>query len=204
MRIPALALTSLCLATLFAGGCAQPVVYTEPFVTVDAASLSQPLAVSLDVTYTKDGKRDGKREQELKTSLRTALSQGRAFRVVDDASSTGRLSLSLQDVAEGQTHTLLGAISASVGHVFAGQQEFTPQGRRTARDLHLEIRYVPGAGAPLDQSYMSKLVTVTNNTQDPTDLVPLQDRKHAELILIENDLNAFAAGLVKSPAPATP
>ena len=58
--------------------------------------------------------------------------------------------------------------------------------------------------APLERDYASPIVTVTNNTQDPTDLVPLQDRKHAEATLIANDLNLFMAEFAKAQAPAMP
>lgn len=185
---------------LSAAGCAQTPVYTPPFTRAAPVSLNPPVAVTLVVTYTRDGKRDPKREQELQSALAADPTVGTAFHPADAASSSGTLTIDVQDGATGNK-SLFGTLSASVGHVLVAQPEFTPEGRRTARTFDVSIRYAPTGGKALEQHYAGELITVTNNTQEPTDLVPLQDRKHAEMVLIGNDLNAFAAGLAALAAP---
>lgn len=197
-------LVCLSLVMLFAA-CAQQPVYTLPYSSAPAVSLAAPLPVTLTVTYSHDGKRDTKREQELAVQLHDLLTAGQAFRVAGNADAAGTLSITVGDNATTQHRSLFAGFSAMLGHLFIGQAEFTPQGRRTARALDVDIRYAPGgSGNEQTQIYTNALVTITNNTQEPTDLVSMQDRKHAELALIGNDLNLFAAVLAKSQAPSKP
>jgi hypothetical protein len=188
----------LTAASLLAA-CAQQPLYTSPYTDAPPVVLAVPLPVSLGVTYSKDGKRDAKREQELAAQLAAALAAGRAFRPVADADAAGKLMIQVEDNATTKHRSLLATLSATLGHLLIGQPEFTPEWRRSARALDVDISYTPSAGSPQSQIYTNALVTVTNNTQEPTDLVPVQDRPHAELALIGNDLNSFAAGLA-SPA----
>ena len=189
---------------LLASGCAQPEVYTEPYTTIEPVALTAPLPVTLTVTYASDGKPNPQRAGEIQAALLASLDKSGAFKSAGTETAGGRLEITVQDLPGTAKGSLLAGFTASVGHVLVSQPEFTPQGRRTVRELQVQISYIPADGTRLDQAYPSKLVTVTNNTQEPTDLVPLQDRKHAELTLIENDLNGFAAELKKHDAPATP
>jgi hypothetical protein len=183
--------------------CAQTPVYTAPYTTLAPVTLEPPLLVTLDVSYAKDGKPDTKRAQELSAQLHDALAQGGAFRPADGGAAAGTLSIELEDAAVTAKSSLWGTLSADVGHLLVAQPEFSPQGRRTARQFKVSIRYTPVAGMAVSHDYSNPIVTVTNNTQDPTDLVPMQDRKHAELAFISNDLNGFAADMAH-PATATP
>lgn len=204
MRPEGIRLTLAALAALLASACAQPDVYTEPYLSIAPASAGAPLPVTLVVTYSVDGKPDAKRQQALTAGLADTLNQGSAFKAADPATAAGELKVAVDDTSGTAKSSLLAGFGASVGHVLVSEPEFTPQGRRTVRELHVAISYTPTGGTALVQAYMSKLVTVTNNTQEPTDLVPLQDRKHAELALIGNDLNGFAAELQKHAGPAAP
>lgn len=198
--VPRAATMWLCLAALFAAGCAATPVYTEPYTSLPAVTLASPLPVSLKLSYTVDGKHDGKHEQGLTTALSDSLNQGGAFKT-DAQPSEGTLEIAINnDKSTGGTRSLLKGIGATIGHVLVSEPEFTPEGRRTVRDLHVTITYTPPGGAVINHDYTSKLVSVTNNTQEPTDLVPLQDTKYPELSLVENDLNDFAAELAKSQA----
>ena len=183
--------------------CVQQPLYTPPYTRAPVVALAPPLPVTLVVTYGKDGKPDAQREQELAGQLRDLLSAGQSFQPVTGAVAAGTLTVSVEDNATTKHVSLLAGLSAMLGHLFIGQADFTPQGRRTARALDVDISYTPAGGTAQNQVYTSALVTVTNNTQEPTDLVPVQDRKHAELALIGNDLNQFAAGLAPR-APSSP
>ena len=184
-------LLAACLLT----ACAQQPLYTPPYPSAPPVSFTPPLPVTLSVTYSRDGKRDTKREQELMGQLRELLAAGQSFQPVQGDTMAGTLTVAVEDNATTKHRSLFAAFSAMLGHLFIGQAEFTPQGRRTARALDVDIDYAPAAGTLQSQVYTSALVTVTNNTQEPTDLVALPDRAHAELALIGNDLNLFAAGL---------
>jgi hypothetical protein len=188
-------LTMVCLVA----ACAQQPLYTPPYTSAPSVSFTPPLPVTLAVTYARDGKRDAKREQELTAQLHDFLAAGQSFQPVQGAAA-GTLTVAVEDNATTKHRSLFAAFSALLGHLFIGQAEFTPEGRRTARALDVDISYAPGAGAAQSQVYTSALVTVTNNTQEPTDLVPMPDRNHAELTLIGNDLNLFAATLAKPEA----
>lgn len=192
----------ICGAALLTAGCAQPEVYTEPYVTLASVDFAPPLPVTLEVTYSKDGKPDPRKAQEIETLLADALGKGTTFQPAGPASAGSRLEITVDDVAGTGKRSILAGITASVGHVLVSEPEFTPQGRRTTRSLSVNISYTPATGSTVVQTYTSALVTVTNNTLEPTDLVPLQDRAHPELVLIENDLNGFAAGLHKDSATA--
>ncbi len=189
-----------CIAGLALGACAQQPVYTEPFVTAPPPALATPVTVQLRVSYTKDGKPDPKRAQEVQGALSDVLAAGNGFKPAAPGQGGDPLEIKVEDNAAGAKKSRLAGITASVGHLLVGGAEFTPQGRRSMRELAVEIRYTPASGAALDQDYGSPIVTITNNTQDPTDLVPLQDRKHGEVTLIANDLNLFMAELAKSQA----
>lgn len=189
---------------LLLGACAQQPLYTAPYTTAPAVTLAAPLPVMLSVTYSKDGKRDAKREQELTAQLTAALAAGQAFRPVASADAAGVLAVAVEDNATTKHRSLLATLSAALGHLLIGQPEFSPEGRRTARALDVDISYTPKGAAAQSQIYTSALVTVTNNTQEPTDLVPVPDRAHAELALIGNDLNLFAAGLAKPQGNTQP
>lgn len=198
---------SLILAGVFAlltSGCAQPEIYAEPYATVEPAAFAAPLPVALTVSYGKDGKPNPKRATEIQAALADSLSKAGAFQPVTPAEALGKLEITVEDVSGTPRKSMFAGITASVGHAFVSEPEFTPQGRRTPRELQVHISYTPAAGNPVDRAYANTLVTVTNNTQEPTDLVPLQDRKHAELALIGNDLNGFAAELQKHAGPAAP
>jgi hypothetical protein len=197
-------IVSMLGAGLLLAACAQQPLYTPPYTSAPAVALASPLPVTLTVTYSKDGKRDAKREQELTAQLREQLAAGQAFRPVQGADGVGALTVAVEDNATTKHRSLLATLSAALGHLLIGQPEFTPQGRRTARALDVDISYTPDGAAAQNQIYTSALVTVTNNTQEPTDLVPVQDRSHAELALIGNDLNLFAAGLAKPQGAAQP
>ena len=189
---------------LLLAACVQQPLYTPPYTSAPAVSLTPPLPVTLTVTYSKDGQRDAKREQELSSQLQDLLATGQSFQPVQAAGSGGTLTVAVEDNATTKHRSLLAAISATLGHLFIGQAEFTPQGKRTARVLDVDISYTPAGAMAQSQAYTSALVTVTNNTQEPTDLVPMPDRKHAELTLIGNDLNQFAAGLAKPQGATQP
>ncbi len=197
------------LSTVFILGlaliaCAQQPLYTPPYTSAPAVSLTPPLPVTLVVTYSKDGKQDAKRAQALASQLRDLLAAGQSFSPVG-GSAAGMLTIAVEDNATTKHLSLFAGFSAMLGRLFIGQAEFTPQGRRTARALDVDIRYVPGGGGGAQsQVYTSALVAITNNTQEPTDLVPMPDRDHAELTLIGNDLNLFAAELAKASEPAKP
>src|SRR5579859_8207853 len=195
MRFAAASSILICAVALLNSGCAQPEVYTEPYVTLAPVDFTPPIPVTLKVTYSKDGKADPRKALDIQTTLADALGKGPTFRPVDPASAAGSLEITVGDTAGTGKKSVLAGITASVGHVLVSEQEFSPQGRRTARTLEVSIRYTPASGPVTVQAYTSALVTVTNNTQEPTDLVPLQDRTHAELVLIENDLNGFATAL---------
>lgn len=192
---------SLLGIALVLAACAQQPLYTPSYTAAPAVSLTPPLPVTLALTYSKDGKREAKREQELIAQVRDLLAAGQSFQPVDSAGSAGTLTVAVEDNATTKHRSLLATLSATLGHLLIGQPEFTPEGRRTARALDVDVSYTPAGGAAQSQIYTSALVTVTNNTQEPTDLVPVPDRAHAELALIGNDLNLFAAGLAK-PAGA--
>jgi hypothetical protein len=204
MRFPGVPFLLACAAASLAAGCAQPDIYAEPYTTVAPAAFAVPLPVALTVNYAKDGKPNPKRATEIQTALADSLTKAGAFQPVAPAQAGGKLEVTVDDVSGTPKKSLLAGFTATVGHVLVSEPEFTPQGRRTARELQVHISYTPAAGSTLDHAYASTLVTVTNNTQDPTDLVPMQDRKHAELALIGNDLNAFTSELAKSLAPAPP
>ncbi|HSN18773.1 MAG TPA: hypothetical protein VLV87_11275 [Gammaproteobacteria bacterium] len=183
-------------------GCAQQPIYTPPYTSAAPVSLTPPLPVRLAVTYRKDGKRDPKREQELAAQLHDLLAAGQSFRPVEGSETAGTLQVAVEDNPTTRHTSLFAGFSAMLGHLFIGQPEFTPTGRRVARALDVDVGYIPSGGAAQNQVYTSALVTVTNNTQEPTDLVPMPDRKQAELALIGNDLNLFAAELAKpKPSP---
>lgn len=190
-------------AALTAAACAQQPVYTQPYTSAPAATFATPLPVTLAVTYTRDGKADPKRAQELTAALGDSLAAGGGFKPAAAGQSGDRLEVSVEDNASARK-SLLAGFTATIGHLMVGGAEFTPQGRRTLRELAVEIHYTPGSGAPLERDYASPIVTITNNTQDPTDLVPLQDRQHAEITLIANDLNLFMAEYAKGQTPAAP
>ena len=204
MRLKGIPFLLLCVAALFALGCAQQPIYTTPFTSAAPVTLTPPLAVTLSVTYSKDGQRDAKREQELTVQLTEALASSAAFKLTDAAGAVGHLSIDVEDGATTKHKSLLGSISVSVGHLLVSQQEFTPEGRRTVRVLDVDIAYTPNGGTVQTEAYASPLVTITNNTLEPTDLVPMPDRKRAELTLIGNDLNSFAAELAKAQAAPKP
>jgi hypothetical protein len=185
---------------LLLAACAQQPLYTPPYTAAPAVSLTPPLPVTLAVTYSRDGKRDAKREQELTAQVHDLLAAGQSFQPVAAAGSTGTLTVAVEDNATTKHRSLLATLSATLGHLLIGQPEFSPEGRRTARALDVDVSYTPAGGAAQSQIYTSALVTVTNNTQEPTDLVPVPDRAHAELALIGNDLNLFAAGLAQPQA----
>ena len=168
------------------------------------AGLSARLPVALTVTYATDGKPNPKRAQELVAALTDSLAEGGGFKPAAPGETAGRLEITVEDKPATAKKTGFAGFAVSVGHVLASEPEFTPQGRRTVRDLQVQIRYTPATGAPLERSYESPLVTVTNNTQDPTDLVPMQDRKHAEPTLIGNDLNMFMAEFAQNQPAAAP
>ena len=188
--------------SLLLAACAQQPLYTPPYTSAPPVSLTPPLPVTLAVTYSKDGKRDAKREQELASQLRDLLASSQGFQPVTGAGGAGTLTVAVEDNATTKHRSLLATLSATLGHLLIGQPEFTPEGRRTARALDVDISYTPSGGTAQGQIYTSALVTVTNNTQEPTDLVPVPDRAHAELALIGNDLNLFAAGLAQTQAAA--
>lgn len=189
-------LVCLGIAMLLAA-CAQQPVYIPPYSSAPAVSLAQPLNVTLAVTYTRDGKRDPKREQELGAQLRDLLAAGQSFKASGSSDASGTLTIAVEDNATTKHRSLFAGFSAMLGHLFIGQPEFTPEGRRTARALDVDISYAPSNGSTHSQVYTSAVLTITNNTQEPTDLVSMPDRKHAELALIGNDLNLFAADLAK-------
>jgi len=193
-----------CVVALGLVACAQQPLYTPPYTSAPAVSLSPPLPVTLAVTYSKDGKPDAKRAQALAAQLHDLLAAGQSFSPAAGSAAAGTLTIAVEDNATTKHLSLFAGFSAMLGHLFIGQAEFTPQGRRTARALDVDIRYAAGSGAAQSQVYTSALVTVTNNTQEPTDLVPMPDRDHAELTLIGNDLNLFAAELAKPPVTASP
>ncbi|HEY3645203.1 MAG TPA: hypothetical protein VGM16_07680 [Gammaproteobacteria bacterium] len=197
---PRYRLSSIVAAVLLAA-CVQQPLYTPPYTRAPPVSLAPPLPVTLVVTYARDGKRDAKREQELMGQLHDLLASGESFQPVQAAAAVGTLTVAVEDNATTKHRSLLGTLSAALGHLLIGQPEFTPEGRRTARALDVDISYAPGAGPAQSQIYTSALVTVTNNSQEPTDLVAVPDRAHAELTLIGNDLNLFAAGLAKPAGP---
>lgn len=198
MRITGVPLVMAALTAILLTACAQQEVYTEPYTSLEPQAGSAPLPVTLSLSFTVDGKPDAKRRQEILADLGDAVEASGAFKVVAAAGAVGELKVAVDDNKGGAKSSFLGTIGASVGHVLVSQPEFTPKGRRTARELRVEISFVPTGGTAIDQSYSSKLITVTNNTQDPTDLVSLHDRRHAELALIGNDLNGFAAALAKT------
>jgi hypothetical protein len=194
----------MCLvAAIVLAACVQQPLYTLPYSNAAPVALATPLPVSLSVTYSKDGKRDAKREQELVAQLGAALSAGQTFKPVADADAAGKLTIQVEDNSTTKHVSFLGTLSAMLGRVFIGQADFTPQGRRSARALDVDIGYTPNGGSAQTQAYTTALVTVTNNTQEPTDLVPVQDRPHAELALIGNDLNLFAANMAKPQGSST-
>ena len=137
-------------------------------------------------------------------ALADSLAEAGTFQPVALALADGKLEITVDDAAGTPKKSMLAGFAATVGHVLVSEPEFTPQGRRTPRELQVHISYTPTVGEALEHAYANTLVTVTNNTQSPTDLVPMQDRKHAELALIGNDLNAFAAELGKGQPPAAP
>lgn len=185
------------LTALLVAACAQQEVYTEPYASLGPQAGATPLPVTLSLSFTVDGNVNAKRRQEILADLGDTVEASGAFKVVEAAAAAGELKVVVDDNKGSPKSSFLGTIGASVGHVLVSQPEFSPQGRRTARELRVEISYVPTGGAAFDQSYSAKLITVTNNTQDPTDLVSLHDRRHAELALIGNDLNGFAALMAK-------
>lgn len=189
---------------LLSSGCAQPDIYAEPYVTIEPVAFAAPLPVALTVIYAKDGKPDAKRAAEVQAALTDSLSKAGAFQPVAPAEALGKLEIRVDDVSGTPKKSMLSGITATVGHALVSEPEFTPAGRRTPRELQVHISYTPAAGGAQDHAYANTLVTVTNNTLEPTDLVPMRDRKHAELTLIENDLNGFATELKNREPPATP
>lgn len=201
MRLQGISIILACGAAILAAGCAQPGVYAEPYTRTEPVALATPLPVAVTVSYGKDGKPDPKRAAEIQAALAGALVEGGAFQPVAATQAGGKLEITVQDLSGTPKRSMLAGFTATVGHALVSQPEFTPQGRRTPRELQVHISYMPAAGNPVDHAYTNTLVTVTNNTEEPTDLVPMQDRKHAELSLIDNDLNAFAAELAKGQTP---
>jgi len=193
-----------CIAALVVVACAQQPIYTQPYVTAAPAVFVAPVPVELSVTYAKDGKPDPKRAEELKAALADALSMGGGFRPATPGQAGDRLEITVDDKAGAPKKTGLAGFTATVGHVLVSAPEFTPEGRRTVRELTVQIRYTPANGTAMVRSYESPLVTITNNTQEPTDLVSLQDRRHAEPTLIGNDLNLFMAEFAQAQTPAKP
>ena len=190
-------LAGLC-AAVFLAACAQQPIYTPPYSTAPAVTLDPPLPVNLVVNYSRDGEPDAKQGQALAAELRDLLAAGHSFQpVTQGQTAVGTLTVTVQDDPTAKHPSLFGILSVVLGHLMVSQSEFTPEGRRTARALDVDIRYAPNTGEAQSHAYTSALVTVTNNTQEPTDLVPMPDRKHAELTLIGNDLNQFAAGFAK-------
>lgn len=204
MRILGKTALLACAAALVATACAQQPIYTQPYTTAPAAAFAAPLPVMLTVSYTTDGKPNPKRAQELEAALTDSLTAGGGFKSVAPALASGTLDITVEDKPATARKTGFAGFAVTVGHVLASEPEFTPQGRRTVRELVVQIRYTPANGAALERAYESPLVTITNNTQDPTDLVPLQDRKHAEPTLIGNDLNQFMAEFAQSQPSGTP
>lgn len=190
-------------AALAAVACAQQPVYTQPYTTAPPVAFTSPQPVTLTVNYTRDGKADPKRTQEITAVLTDSLAAGNGFKPAAAGESGGHLDVGVEDNATAK-RGLLAGFTATVGHLMLGGAEFTPQGRRTMRELAVVIRYTPAGGAPLERDYASPIVSITNNTQEPSDLVPLQDRQHAEATLIGNDLNLFMAEFAKGQAPAVP
>lgn len=190
------------LAAVLMAACAQQEVYTEPYASLEPQGGAAPLPVTLTLSFTVDGKPDAKRRQEILADLGEAVEASGAFKVVAAAGAVGELKVAVDDNKGGAKSSFLGTIGASVGHVLVSQPEFTPKGRRSSRELRVEISFLPTGGTAIDQAYTSKLITVTNNTQEPTDLVSLHDRRHAELALISNDLNGFAALMAKDRTAA--
>lgn len=201
MRFAEASLILVGACSLLASGCAQPDIYAEPYTTVEPVALAAPMPVTLTVSYAKDGKPNPKRAAEIQAALTDSLSKAGTFQPVAAAQSGDKLEIMVDDVSAAPKKSMFAGITASVGHVLVSEPEFTPQGRRTPRELQVHISYIPATGNAQDHAYANTLVTVTNNTQEPTDLVPMQDRKHAELALIDNDLNAFVAELGKSQTP---
>ena len=187
---------------LLTAACVQPEVYTEPYTSFGPQPYAQSLPVTVVLVFTVDGKPAAKRKQEIAADLPAVVDRTGAFKVADATMAKGVLTLAVDDGQGKSKGSFLAGIRASIGHVLVSEPEFTPQGRRTVRELNVDIRYAPADGAPFAKAYVAKLVTITNNTQEPTDLISLHGRKHAELALIGNDLDAFAAALAKSrPAP---
>ena len=193
----------LCAAALLVA-CVQQPLYTPPYSSAPPVAFTPPLPVTLVVTYSKDGRRDAQREQELASQLHDLLAAGQSFQPVQGLAVAGTFTVEVEDNPTTRHRSLFAGFSAMLGHLFLGQPEFTPTGRRTARALDVAIRYTSGNGAAHSQVYTSALVTVTNNTQEPTDLVPVPDRKHAELALIGNDLNLFAANMAEPQGQRSP
>lgn len=189
-------------AALALSACAQQPVYTQPYVLTPPAAFAASLPVNLKVSYTTDGKANPKRAQELEAALSDSLTAGSGFKPAAAGETGGQLEVSIEDNAAGTRRSLLAGFTAAIGHLFLGGAEFTPQGRRTMRELAVEIRYTPASGTPLEREYASPIVSITNNTQEPSDLVPMQDRNHAEATLVVNDLNLFMTEFAKGPAPA--
>ena len=178
--------------------CAQQEVYTEPYVSIGPTGYATPLPVRLNVSFNVDGKPNAKRRNDILPALGRVIDTSGAFKIVHAAVAAGQLEISIDDTQVKHNEAFLGTLSASVGHVLISQPEFTPQGRRTLRELQVAITYIRTISSTFQQTYISKLITVTNNTQDPTDLVSLHGRRHAELTLIGNDLNVFTAAFAKS------
>src|SRR5690348_6309058 len=122
---------------LLMAACAQQPLYTPPYTSAPPVSLTPPLQVTLAVTYSKDGQRDTKREQELSSQLRDTLAAGQGFQPVQGGGA-GTLTVAVADNATTKHLSLLATFSAILGHLFIGQAEFTPQGKRTARALDVD------------------------------------------------------------------
>lgn len=192
---------SACAVGFLLSACAQQPLYTEPYPTVAPAPLATPQIVQFTVHYSKDGTRDVKQEQVLSQALSPRIEAAGVFKVTPPSDGNlPRLAIVVSNAAGDEPQTLLGGLSATVGHVLVSQPEFTPQGRRSVRKLRVEISYTPYGRPAQDHVYMSKLVSVTNNTQEPTDLVPLKDPGNAELALVANDLERFSAEFSQAQA----
>jgi hypothetical protein len=180
--------------TLLAAGCAQQPLYTEPYLSVQPTPLATPQTLTLTLHYFKDGKRDVDQEQAMGKALAARIDAAGVFKVVPPSDGNlPRLQIEVNNASGDESQTLLGGLSASVGHVLVSQPEFTPQGRRSVRKLRAEISYTPYGGSAQSHVYTSRLITITNNTQEPTDLVPVKEPGSVELTLVGNDLDRFTA-----------
>jgi len=204
MRSSRAAYGFICAAALLAAGCAQQPLYTEPYPSVQLTPLATPQVVTLTVRYFKDGKRDVDQEQALGKALTARIDAAGVFKVTPPSDGNlPRLEIEVNNASGDETPTLLGGLSATVGHVLVSQPEFTPQGRRSVRKLRAEISYTPYGGPAQSHVYTSRLITITNNTQEPTDLVPVKEPGQVELTLVGNDLDRFTAEYAQAQTAPT-